>query len=588
MKTPLTARIGVIQAVAILCGASVAAWDASAATPPAKKKHASLQTTISVSPVLPKDIPGGAPNATLTKAAFFAWQEFIALNWPAVPQTGKPGTREKADTTQKFGAPDYDGPLAWHTYRGKVEIFPGTGVPPGGTSQVVNGVTVLKRLPNGAGYGYDYPPTYNYQNGAISPASGTPSKSTPWINLDENSQIGLNNIYAGIAAANTGPLGNQILFLAKANRTEFDYIAPKGWWDSSIVPFTATAKYIAKYKKDPRSNPPPGVQQLVSLPSGTVELKSAWRKLAPTEDASRFYTTKVRYYVKGKGGTIQYVDDTLALVGLHIIQKTPTAPYFIFATFEQADNITDANGNPVEDVNGNFIGTPAPATPLTPNIVSNNATATTAQTFTPTTSNVTNAQGQLNYSNVPNQGLTTGTILVNQRQHPMSSEIIVANETAHSVIADYMKNNFPPNTTSPWAYYKLISVQWRPIAGKVPGQTYTEKNAATYYQANSTIETDYNLQVFSGQFFPGLPNYPQQQYANTITDYNSDGTPFKNVAYNSRDYNMGGCMGCHGNAQHGGADFSFILLGGRVLNPDTTGPTTSDQLEKFQKYFGHP
>src|SRR5438105_277125 len=31
---------------------------------------------------------GGAPSATMQQAAAFAWQEFIALNWPAVKQTG--------------------------------------------------------------------------------------------------------------------------------------------------------------------------------------------------------------------------------------------------------------------------------------------------------------------------------------------------------------------------------------------------------------------------------------------------------------------------------------------------------------------
>ena len=35
---------------------------------------------ITVSSDLPADIPGGAPNASLTEAARFAWQEFIALN----------------------------------------------------------------------------------------------------------------------------------------------------------------------------------------------------------------------------------------------------------------------------------------------------------------------------------------------------------------------------------------------------------------------------------------------------------------------------------------------------------------------------
>ena len=39
---------------------------------------------------------GGAPAATPAQAAAFAWQEFIALNWPAGAQTGKSGQRDTA------------------------------------------------------------------------------------------------------------------------------------------------------------------------------------------------------------------------------------------------------------------------------------------------------------------------------------------------------------------------------------------------------------------------------------------------------------------------------------------------------------
>ena len=63
------------------------------------------------------------------------------------------------------------------------------------------------------------------------------------------------------------------------------------------------------------------------------------------------------------------------------------------------------------------------------------------------------------------------------------------------------------------------------------------------------------------------------------TPFNPAGTPFVNVVYQplplpatpfqgQTGYNMGGCMGCHGNAQQGGADFSFILRGGPVAAPD--------------------
>src|SRR5216683_7560805 len=72
---------------------------------------------------------GGAPAATPEQAAAFAWQEFIALNWPAGPQQGMPGQRDTSSTTLKFGDTAYTGPLVWQTFRGKVEIFPGNGNP---------------------------------------------------------------------------------------------------------------------------------------------------------------------------------------------------------------------------------------------------------------------------------------------------------------------------------------------------------------------------------------------------------------------------------------------------------------------------
>jgi len=71
---------------------------------------ASAQPVITVDSALPADIPNGAPNATLQQSAAFAWQEFIALNWPALQ-----GQRDVPDTSQKFGAGD--GLLVWESFR---------------------------------------------------------------------------------------------------------------------------------------------------------------------------------------------------------------------------------------------------------------------------------------------------------------------------------------------------------------------------------------------------------------------------------------------------------------------------------------
>jgi hypothetical protein len=531
-----------------------------------------MSSPIQISPAVPGDIPGGASSATLTQASRFAWEEFIALNWPATKQTGKADTRDMPNTKEMFGDPSYTGPLVWHTFRSKVEIFPGVGLPPGATANTP-GQSPLYSCD------YDVLPQYNYANG---PASGS---KPPWINLDENSQIGLDHIFAGVAAGSALPLNDQILFMAKANRVEFNYICPKGWWSAATVkPFLqATSSYIQKNSADPT----PGSGKLVSFPSGTIEVKAAWRRLGKNEDPSRFYTTTARYYVKdAAGGQIYSIDETLALVGLHIIQKTPSAPYFVFATFEQADNILDSAGKPVEDVNGNYLG--SATRPLTPGVNSINAAMNAPQSFTFTEGGFGDAGKQLNYSNVPNTGLVTGAIKVERREHSIAKDVIAVNKEAHAAIAAYVKKHFPKGSKTPWAYYKLVSVQSQPINKPKPGKTYDRPDASTYYQANSTIETDYNLQVFSGQFYsyePELPNNEGGTLSNTITDFTADGKSFKNVAYSGTGYNMGGCMGCHGNAQHGGADFSFILAGGRDLQPDTAGSFEPIILNKVTKYL---
>ena len=585
------------------------------------------------------DVKNGAASATLQDAAIFAWQEFIALNWPALPQTGATNTRDQPDYSKPFGTTT--GPLVWHTFRHKAEIFPGTGQPPGYAGSTATNY-----------YGYDAPPQYIYANGPIpsfaslsSPTptpTGSPSPA-PWINLDEQSEIGLDTMFAGTASNLPWPR-QQILFLAKANRAEYMYVAANKWWDGS-APGPATAKYIAGFANNPSgyvepapgNTTGPGPSPYVSFPNNVIEIKSAWRQLTAKEVSSgRFYTTTVRYY-NSKGSQVGYIDagnnpnqgyPVWGLVALHIIQKTPSAPYFIYATFSQADNILDSNGNCVEDENGNLrlgpcgqqtTATPAPTAPDEPNITSTPATGATPQTpqtvqhLTQEVSPVTlqTAGQRLFYSNTaptptstptPTPATTQGIIAVNQREHNIPQCIIDVNTAAHAAIASYTGQN-----NNVWLYYKLINVQYQPY-DKPPGTTYTGApngpDPSTYYQANEVVETNFILQVFSGQFQGALPSpYENINTFGLITDYNTDGTTFKNVYYNmpvivptpsptpnpnsGKAALMGGCMGCHGNAQVAGYDFSFILRNGRVIAPDVPAgaPNAADPagIAKFRK-----
>jgi hypothetical protein len=527
---------------------------------PASEAAPSAGPPITISYVVPNDLPG-APN--LTQASAFAWQEFIALNWPAVKQAGQPNQRDQADPKQLFGAPSYTGPLVWQTFRAKVEIF---------TSAVSGGSNPPGYSPTAPSFGYDALPQYTYAT-AIPPYAPPAPGSTPWINLDEDDEIGVNRMYAGVSAGAGFP-APQILFGAKANRAEYTYIAGNQWFLASnlATPKGNTATYVATHK----ASPPPGSPTLVSLPNGTIEVKMAFRPLATKEAASgRFYSTTVRYY---RGTPPTYVDTTMGLVALHIIQKMPSRPYFVFATFGQADNLLTAGGQPVEDVNGQPRQSPV-VPPFDKNITSQNATATAPQSLSPAFAGST-PRARLYVEN-ESASLPQGNISLNKRKHPIPRAVIAVNAAAHSAIQAYNAKNAIPS--SPWLYYKLVNVQYEPY-DKPAGIMYMGApggpDPATYYQANAVVESDYNLQVFSGRFNP----FP------LITDYTtpaSPAVPFKNVLWSGKAANMGGCMGCHGNAEVGGTDFSFLIgESGYNTAPEVAGSTAPSANTRL--FTGHP
>lgn len=519
---------------------------------------------ITITSTPPSDIPGGASNASLQAAAIFAWQEFIALNWPA-----KTGVRDTPDATQKFGSAT-SRPLVWHTYRAKNEIFPGgnsVSAPPHGYT------------PGGApSFGYNDPTKYIYNVGAVGSKDGQvracknqPAvKSPAWINLDEVTQIGLDSMFAGIVPASATPVNSNpqlIRFLAKANLIEYVYVAQNSYWyETGGSPRAVAAQ---NFKNAVANNAFPPKAPFISFPTGTIEVKAAFRPLTAVEKKSnRFYSTRVRYYEQGANSKPCYREDQWGLIALHIIQKTPSAPAFVFATFEQADNLLTTIGGktvPVEDENGNIIN--ASSTSTTPALTYQDSKTNPQVSIVGTDYCNTSTNPHLYYQNGSGQtGVPTGgSICVNQRDHAIPPPVISANQAAHQAIAAYSKKNGIVN--SPWAYYKLVNVQAYPFnKTDIVSDPTSPHNAATYYQANIVVETNYTLQNFDGQIAAnGAP-----------TNFNSAGMSFQNVYVLNKEggtlnksYNMGGCMGCHGIAQSvKGGDFSFIIGGPPARSPE--------------------
>jgi hypothetical protein len=565
---------------------------------------------------------GGAPTASPEQASAFAWQEFIALNWPAGPQQSQPGQRDTPSSTCRFGDPSLNcALLVWETFRGKVEIFPGNGnpfaiVPPPG----------YPGPPGAPSLGYDATPVYNYSSTITACDPKQAGEPTPWINLDETDQITLDNMYAGVVDPGSS-LGNSspqlIRFLAKANRAQYVYVAgnssttdPAQQWWQTIPPAVvqATKTYLAQNK----ASPPAGSKMMVSLPYGTIEMKAAWRALNPSEASSgRFHTQSVRFYEHASDGVSKcYRNATWGLVALHIIQKTPSAPYFIYATFEQADNILTNDGRPVEDTDGNITGTP-PATATSPQVclvdpqppmssppneipsalgsVILTGNPTTCQPL-PTANYCGSPGSQLYYRNAANANPppqpTGGNICINKRDNAIPDYVIGANKQAHTAISTYLQQN--GINSAPWLFYKLVNVQYYPY-DKIPDPNvpngspymtqppYTAAHPApsSYYQANIVVETNRSLQLFAGGLSLGG--------GGISTEWNQDGTPHKNTYYGGAFYNMGGCLGCHGSqGQNPGGqagDFSVILARGiaGTGQPEAPALATSQGLSHVQR-----
>lgn len=520
-----------------------------------------------ISSTPPADIGQDAQAAGLPEAAMFAWQHFIALSWPA-----KAGVRGVADDARSFGD---TGAVVWETMRNKVEVFPGTGDDPPGFHSDAD-----------KHYGYHaLPPQYLYADGAIPPCAGQAVPAQPaWMNLDELNQLFINDLFAGAApkksARNATP--RLVRYNVKVNDVAFAYVVEPGssLWKQGASYTNATKNYLAVAGSNGRITTLPG--PVIAFPAGALALKSSWRELTDAEQRSgRFYQTTARYYevLDPNMRTACYREAAWGLVGLHVMAKTPTAPSWVFATFEQADTLLTQAGQAVEDEDGNMIASPKTPMPWSPQ-------PTYADGATPAVS----VGGQpycttpgarlyfheiaIGFAGVQQTGIPTGgNICINQRAQAIPSGVTAANRAAH----DAMKRYFLENdiTSSPWFYYKLVNVQWRPFdVSEIDAKdSHSDDNAATYYTSNITIESDYTLQLFSGTLTTNgaatqLPaNFDRfgakrATHANVLT--------FDGSGRLQNTYTMGGCMGCHGDAAvlHG-TDASYLLASGQTLAPGT-------------------
>jgi hypothetical protein len=359
-------------------------------------------------PQVPADvsIPSGFSGNPIAFFDDYSWRAFIAIVWPA-----SSGHRGQPDASRTV---DGTGPRVFETYKSLAEVFHSDGSEPTPWNQ------------------FD-PPQYNPCGVAEKFGDMTLGSFSKFSNLG---QAGFGTLLGPLIARNT----TYVRYLTAYNQTEFHQILNQKW-------------YLRSNLQPPNS---------VTFPNGSIDVKSAWVDMTKLRNPVRFYTRTANVLdpVTGQCSTL-----TVGLVGLHIVQKTPTRPQWIWTTFEQVDNVPPP---PPSGATGAFTfndgtGTPMPANNLysLPRVL---------QAPTPPPFNVT-------------------------RVKPIHSSTQSTNAAYHAAL--------PGNSV--WRFYQLVMTQWpivpnSPTTDGSPPNTFPgipAPNNSTAF-ANTTLETFDQGSVFFG------------------------------------------------------------------------------------------
>ncbi len=243
-----------------------------------------LRTPPTLDGALPVDIDAhrydGNVERTQRSADLFSWREFVALNWPV-----RADQRGEKDPGKSLGDP---GPRVWETWKENKEVY----------------------LPEGTA-----PPEWNAPQ-------GLPKEIESAAPLSMSTHLLYSTLQAtqsdgAFPATLTDRRGRLVRYEIRMNKTLFDFIRKNGLYDSRIQ----------------------ATKESIDFPDGSMLIKAAWRELEPKEE-TRFVTADAWVGDLKDNKISHWRRKTMGLVGFHIVQKTPSAPEWVWTTFEHMDNVT--------------------------------------------------------------------------------------------------------------------------------------------------------------------------------------------------------------------------------------------------------
>ncbi len=252
------------------------------------------------------EVLGDAPSTTSQKTVnCFAWQQFIGLNWPSVGH--------------RFGEAGDRAPVRWQTFPSAADILR----PAGG------GALPVRRAPLPAACA-----SRVRAAGVVRPEDLTIFEApSGWekkgAHIKATEQAGAaDNQAAWIGASNN----TNIWYEIRVNREEADFIVSNRLYDADAqAAFITAGRPLVLPKGD------------ADGPIGALELKAAWMEVPdPQNPKWAYFKTGDAAIIDASSGDCRLTE--VALIGLHIIQKTTLQPSFFWATFEHVDNAPDDNG----------------------------------------------------------------------------------------------------------------------------------------------------------------------------------------------------------------------------------------------------
>lgn len=385
-------------------------------------------------PEISSDLPFDVDLPNHENVQCFAWQEFIALSWPA--GAGGAGVPDGSVTPALWGDPGMTSPTVWETFKEAHEVFLPDGSRPDawGVSRLMRSFEAPQRLSLEAGLTASELSTEELAGARILANSDQSdglrvlrmtSKVSDRLHGEANqlaarslSGDDLDSTEQAFGGHLTGQNRRLTYYAIHVNRPLFDYIVANGLYDAN--------RQAGQLIRAPRGSTGLGS---AAAQEGAVVLKSAWLDLTgvPADRRRRFHTADV--CLLEAGGFCRHA--TVGLVGLHIVHKTETFPQWSWATFEHVDNAPDR-----EDVRQSDFSPPYnyydPACPAS------------------------DPRCQPNVKPGPASDRTQPTPVV--RVTPLERSVNELNDQVHRMIR-------AANPDSVWQHYRLIDVQW-PEAGQ--------------------------------------------------------------------------------------------------------------------------